>query len=138
MMREILDPGLCFQPCGYIQKHPYVIHHIAFFIQYLADWQQFRKQLAIFAPVNQLTFPVTLLFYRLPHGPVKGLILLAGGEYFWILIPDILQGITGDPGKSRIDRDNALICISYHDPAGAGIQHGTCQLHSVFIFPAFR
>ncbi len=55
----------------------------------------------------------------------------------WILIQNVFQRITGEPGKGRIDGNNAFVRIGHQDPAGTGIQHCAGQLHGGFIFSAF-
>ena len=69
--------------------------------------QPFWENFAAFAPIPNLTSPLSLVTQRLPHLRVKLGVMLARFQFARIFTDDLIALIAGDPAIGRIDVKDA-------------------------------
>ncbi len=94
-----------------IGENRHVVAELSLVVVDAAQILPLRVHLAVLAPVPDLSAPDAIFLQRLPHLPVEGGVMLAGGEELRRLAEHFLGAVTGDPRERRVDVHDVLLRV---------------------------
>ena len=111
---QLVNLRFGFLACADVGKHAEVIEQFAVLVAHRVDVQPTRINLAVLAPVPNLTFPMPVAFDVGPHFPIKFMVMSPRSQQVRILAIHLLRLVARNACECRVDLDDVPAVIGDH------------------------